>query len=171
MSRLEPGKGVDLLVETIPLLPDSVSVVVAGDGTQLTKLKKRVVELGIERRVRFLGWVQREDKFRLLREADIFCLPSSYDSFGMGFVEAMAHGLPVVALDWGPIRDVVPDGECGFLVKQATRECLAQAIMKLADNTELRKTMGANGKQWVVEQFSVDKIGKKLSVLLEMTCA
>lgn len=170
VTRVEPGKGLDLLVEAIPYLPDFVNVVVAGDGSLLQDIKNRVVDLGVERRVSFLGWVGLEEKLRLMREADIFCLPSSYDSFGMGFVEAMAHALPVVALDWGPIHDVVPDGKCGILIKQPDPKLLADAIARLAGDYELRARFGKNGQAWVLEQFGSEVVGAKIRTVMEAIC-
>ncbi|WP_305046419.1 glycosyltransferase family 4 protein [Geoalkalibacter sp.] len=170
VARVEPGKGVDLLVEAIPYLPDFVKVVVAGDGALLQGINNRVVALGVERQVSFLGWVGLEEKLRLMREADIFCLPSSYDSFGMGFVEAMAHALPVVALDWGPIHDVVPDGKCGILIKKPDPKLLADAIARLAGDYELRAGFGKNGQAWVLEQFGSEVVGAKIRTVMEAIC-
>jgi len=170
MARIENGKGVDVLIEAVPLLPGNVYVVVAGNGAQLSKLKKRVRDLSIDQRVQFLGWVEGEDKLRLLKNADIFCLPSCHDSFGMGFVEAMAYGLPVIALDWGPIHDVVPDGECGILINQPDPKHLANEIANLSENVELRKRMGKNGQHWVYQQFGVHKVGEKLRMVMEEVC-
>lgn len=170
VTRVESGKGVDLLVEALPYLPNFVKVVVAGDGSLLQTIKNRVVALGVERRVSFRGWVGLEEKLSLMREADIFCLPSSYDSFGMGFVEAMAHALPVVALDWGPIHDVVPDGKCGVLIRQADPKLLADVIARLADDYEFRTRLGKNGQDWVLEQFGSESVGTKICKMMEGIC-
>lgn len=161
LTRIEPGKGVDFLVDAMPLLPKSVRLIVAGDGSQLAMLKEQTKILGVDSRVQFFGWVTGEDKQRLFDEADIFCLPSSYDSFGMGFIEAMANGLPIVALNWGPVRDVVPNERTGILINKDEPEQLVSAIERLRDRA-LRKQMGEEGKRWVLEQFSTEKIGKDL---------
>jgi glycosyltransferase involved in cell wall biosynthesis len=158
MSRIEAGKGVDLVIEAMPLLPQSVRLIVAGDGGLLPQIKQRVTILGLESRVTFVGWVDDEEKSLLLQQTDIFCLPSSYDSFGMGFIEAMANGLPVVALNWGPICDVVPDGSVGILINDQKSVLLAEAITRLLD-IDLRREMGINAKKWVLEAFSATKVG------------
>jgi glycosyltransferase involved in cell wall biosynthesis len=170
MTRVVKGKGVDLLIESVPLLPEYVRVVIAGDGAQLLFLKERVSELNIKHRVDFRGWVDGPTKESLFGEADIFCLPSSYDSFGMGFIEAMAHGLPVVALDWGPIKDVVPHGKCGLLVKRPEPVLLAEAICRLAGDKVLRTTLGRNGQHWVVDQFSASHVGLAIRYVMEQVC-
>lgn len=166
LTRIVPGKGVDLVVEAMPHLPEDVELVIAGEGSQLACLKQRAKSLGIEHRVRFTGWVAGEEKQKLFDEADIYCLPSAYDSFGMGFLEAMANGLPVIALNWGAISDVVPDGRCGLLIRERSSTALADAINRLCDSN-LRRTMGINAKQWVLEKFAAKKVGEDIRLMME----
>lgn len=166
ITRIVPGKGVDLLIQAMPLLPKTVQLLVAGDGSQLEIIKERVKSLGLKTRVRFAGWVSEDEKQRLIDEADIFCLPSSYDSFGMGFLEAMANGLPVVALDWGPISDVVSNGRAGILIRDKDPRQLSDAIVRMMDS-DFRQWMGDAAKQWVLEQFSAGEVGKLLQVMFE----
>ena len=166
MTRIEPGKGVDLLVETMSLLPKNVRLLVAGDGSQLPRLKARASELNLCSQISFMGWVTGQPKQDLLEKADIFCLPSTYDSFGMGFLEAMANGLPVVALAWGPIADVVANGRCGFLVDERKTDLLADAIVRLMDPV-LRHEMSIEAKKWVLENFAAEKVGGSLKEMFE----
>ncbi len=166
LSRVEAGKGIDLVLEAMPYLDQNFKLVIAGDGTLLLNLKERAKKLGIENRVKFTGWVNGVVKQKLFDEADIFCLPSSYDSFGMGFLEAMANGLPIVALDWGPMADVVPDKKAGLLVQHQKPKFIAEAIKKLTD-ADLRMNMGMEGKKWVLEKFSAKKVGEQLRVIFE----
>lgn len=166
MTRLVSGKGVNLVIETMKHLPTNVQLIIAGDGTEKVKLEKQVKLLGLEQRVRFTGWVSGDIKQQLFDEADVFCLPSALDSFGMGFVEAMANGLPVVALRWGPIEDVVPDGKAGFLIDKEDSLDLAERILQLQDNN-LRKQMGEYGRTWVLQQFSAEVVGKRLAEAIE----
>jgi len=166
LARLVPGKGVDEVIEAMPLLPDEFELIVAGDGPLREKLVARMQQLGLEQRVRFAGWVAGEEKQRLFDAADVFVLPSRYDSFGMGFLEAMANGLPVVAAEWGAIPDVVPHGRCGLLVRERTPQALAQAILKLRD-VELRKQIGVEAKRWVLERFSVAVVVKEVAAMLQ----
>lgn len=161
LTRLVPGKGVDEVIEAMPLLPDEFEMIVAGDGPLRKKLTARVQQLGLVQRVRFTAWVAGEDKQRLFETADVFVLPSRYDSFGMGFLEAMANGLPVVAAEWGAIPDVVPNGRCGILVRKADPEFLIDAILALRDQ-KVRHRMGAEAKRWVLEKFSAEIVGRQL---------
>lgn len=162
MTRLVPGKGVDLAIRALLFLPTGVTLTIAGDGSARAELEELVRSLRLEDRVRFMGWVRNEDKELLLREADVFCLPSRYDSFGMGFIEAMAYSLPVVALRWGPIPDVVPDGRAGILVSVAEPAAVAGAIRQLADG-ERRMEMGRAGQRWVRERFPPKTVGLQIA--------
>ncbi|MDO8946005.1 MAG: glycosyltransferase family 4 protein [Desulfocapsaceae bacterium] len=166
LARIEPGKGVDLVIESMPFLPESTRLVIAGDGSQLQMLKMRAQTIGVNRRVEFVGWVAGDEKQRLIDEADIFCLPSSYDSFGMGFLEAMANGLPVVALDWGPIADVVPNGRCGVLIREKNAGELADALRLLMDS-DIRQKMCVESRRWVLENFSAQAVGVKIRSMME----
>jgi len=114
MSRLVNGKGIELVIEAMTKLPKTFHLTVAGDGPNAAELKALVKSFDLEKRVTFMGWINGKQKEQLLSSADLFCLPSTYDSFGMVFIEAMAFELPVVAYGWGPIADVVTSdvGEC-----------------------------------------------------------
>ncbi len=170
MTRIEAGKGVDLLIQSMPLLPDNIHLIVAGDGNQLRMLKRLVKRIGVKDRVLFTGWVMGDEKQQLLDEADIFCLPSSYDSFGMVYLEAMANGLPVVALGRGPIKDVIVNNHTGILIKKAEEQLVADAILKML-NEKSRKQMGKQAQRWVLEQFSSEVIGGNILKMIDsLTC-
>ncbi len=139
---------------------------IAGEGCLLNDLKEQANKLGVSDRVEFTGWVSGDVKQNLFDTADIFCLPTSYDSFGMGFLEAMANGLPIVAMDWGPISDIIPNGKAGYLIERSEPTLVAEAINKLSDE-KLRKKMGIEGKKWVLDQFSAKKVGEELKIIFE----
>ncbi len=166
LTRLVRGKGVDAVIEAMPFLPSEFELIVAGEGPQRPALQRRVQALGMENRVRFTGWVSGKDKQCLFDEADIFVLPTRYDSFGMGFLEAMANGLPVVAAEWGAIPDVVPHGRCGILVKKVEPQALAQAVLALHD-LQARRRMGEEAKRWVLERFSAEMVGREIAAMLQ----
>lgn len=166
VARLERGKGVDDLVEAMALLPDAYHLAIAGAGAQQAELESRVEALGLQQRVHFYGWVSGAEKQALFDQADIFCLPSRYDSFGMGYLEAMANGLPVVAYDWGPISDVVADQRCGYLAKEHTPAALAESLEQLA-SVDRRVEHGEAARLWVLEKFTATRVGQDVKRLLE----
>jgi len=161
LSRIVAGKGADLVVEATPFLDDTIQVHIAGAGSLLETLKKRVKQLNTSNLITFHGWVEGEKKQELINNADILCHPTKLDAMPMTILEAMANGLPIVALDWGPISDLVPNQKAGILIKDVDPRKLANAIKKFKD-PELRQKMGMEGKQWVLENYTSEQIGKKL---------
>lgn len=166
MTRLVRGKGLELVIEALALLPPQFILTIAGSGSLRSTLEQQVVDLGLSERVTFLGWVGGEQRLALFESHDIFVLPSQNDSFGMGFVEAMAYGLPVVALNWGAIPDVVDKDKAGILIERADPTLLAEALLKLT-SVKSRQAMGVHGKQWVLQQFSIDSVAAKLAEAVE----
>lgn len=153
MTRLVPGKGVDDVIRAMPLLPKRFTLKIAGDGEQLNELKQLVKRLGLESRVEFVGWIDYEKKQELMRNCHLFCLPSQFDSFGMGFIEAMAFGLPVVALNQGPTPDVV--GNSGILVDTPQAETLAEALLQAESDWQTR---AENAKGEALKRFAPEPI-------------
>jgi glycosyltransferase involved in cell wall biosynthesis len=160
MARLVRGKGIEIVIRAMAALPEHVRLVVAGEGAEKKKLENEVLRMGLSGRVEFSGWVSGEDKARLLREADIFCLPSTRDAFPMSYVEAMAYGVPVVGARWGGIPDMMAHGVAGLLVDPDPSE-VAGAIGALLD-PETRERMGAAAKEWVLSISSPEVVGKTL---------
>lgn len=166
MARLVTGKGVDVIIRAMAKLPENVHLTVAGDGDQREKLQQLVDHLGLGGRVSFAGWVSGRKKQKLLDDADIFCLPSTYDAFPMSMVEAMANGIPVVAVRWGGIPDMVAHELAGILVDQAEPEAIAGAIGRLLDEA-LRLRMGADAKRWILEISAAEHVGKLLKDVID----
>lgn len=163
MTRLIEGKGVEVVIEALARLPDEFQLVIAGDGNKKNELMALVSKLKLDERVCFTGWVDGNQKEALLKEADIFCLPSSYDSFGMVFIEAMAFDLPVIAYSWGPIADVVtPD--VGICCSAPTVDEVHAAVIDVAN--DLTRFSG-NGPKKVLTQYNADIASKKIIDLLK----
>ena len=166
MARLVAGKGVDIIVRAMVGIPENVHLTIAGDGDQRIVLQQLVDHLGLSARVRFTGWVSGKEKQQLLDDADIFCLPSTYDAFPMSMVEAMANGIPVVAVRWGGIPDMVAHDLAGILVDKAEPEAIANAILKLLDE-KTRLRMGMDARRWIVGISATEHVGKLLKDVVD----
>lgn len=166
MSRLVEGKGVELIIESMLFLPDKYHLSIAGDGPLMSSLKNRAASLKLDNRVNFFGWVYGKAKQKALDEAHIFCHLTSLDAMPMNILEAMANGLPVVALKWGPIPDIVSNESTGLLVEVTEPKKIAESIMKL-DDPVIRGKMGLEAQNRVLKYFTADKIGRFLSSNLE----
>ena len=97
----------------------------------------------------------------LLRNADIFCLPSTYDAFPMTMVEAMCYGIPVVAVKWGGIPDMAEHGKAGYLADEPDPEMIANMILMLLDPSK-RSVMCMNAKKWVLQISSPEHVACSL---------
>ena len=159
LARLIPEKGIDNVVKALALLDPRFHLTVAGDGPHREALERLVAELGLCDRVEFLGWISGERKIEWLRSSDVYCLPSRYDSFGMTFIEAMASGLPVVALNREAIPDVVPNQVAGILLDTDSPSSLAGAI---EEAYQARVAMGLAGRRHVLKSFSQEGISLRL---------
>lgn len=131
MTRIEDGKGIDDVIDTARLFPNNYKLIIAGDGSKLGTMKERANGI---KNINFLGWVDYEKKSELLRDADIFFLPSKFDSFGMVYLEAMSAGLPIVALNTRAVPYVVDNGTAGILVDNAQPELYFNAIKRIESN-------------------------------------
>jgi len=154
LGTLGPHKGPDVLIKAmskiIKHVPD-VELVFAGKGVMRDELEMLSKDLGIEKNVRFVGFVDDDLKGSYYKAADVFVLPStmSTESFGIVNLEAMACSVPIVASKIGGIPDVVKDGENGLLVQPRNSDALADAIIYLLENEDIREKMGKNGREKV----------------------
>ena len=112
-----------------------------GDGELREAVERQTESLGIRDRVLFLG--NRSDVYPLLREADLFLLPSKFEGMPMTIIEAMGTGLPIVATAVGGVPDMLKNLESGLLVSPEPEQ-VADAVCKLLDSEDLRKTLGSN---------------------------
>jgi glycosyltransferase involved in cell wall biosynthesis len=137
-GRLSPEKGVLELVAAA----DGMKLVVAGDGP----LRPRVPGA--------LGFVPHGELQGLYARAAVVACPSRREGFGVACLEAMSHGRPVVATDVGGLRDLVVDGETGLVVPPRRPEALRAALERLLGDEQLRRRLGASGRERAREHFS-----------------
>ncbi|NYZ17918.1 glycosyltransferase [Azospirillum sp. RWY-5-1] len=154
VGRLVRQKGVDLILEAMARTPVPLDLTVVGDGGARPALEAQAAALGLQTRVRFAGWLERTALPDAYRAADLFVFPSRDEGMPNVVLEAMATGLPVAATDIAGNRDLVVDGETGFLLPVDDVAALTAALERLAANPDLRRRMGAAGRRRVVERFS-----------------
>jgi len=112
--------------------------------------------------IKSVGWLQPKQMPRLYKQADICVFPSIWpEPFGLGAVEAMAAGKPVVASNVEGLKQIVIDQETGFLVRPGDADDLAEKIEILLDNPKLRNTMGQAGRKRVEEKYEWNNIFEK----------
>jgi len=161
IGRLERRKGVKHLIKAfyeLSIIDDRVRLVIAGDGPDRTKLEQFVEMYELQSRVSFAGYVNEQEKCRLLGEADVFCSPALYgESFGIVLLEALAQQIPIVAgNNPGYVAVMQELGEVSIVNPKDTEE-FGRRLHLLLHNKELRKIW----KQWAasyVKQFDYDKV-------------
>jgi D-inositol-3-phosphate glycosyltransferase len=170
VGRIDPIKGIDTLIDTMPLVmePELHYVLIGGDldedGNPIGPLKavqERVAELGMSRRCRFLG-AQPQDMLPLYYSAsDVVAVPSRYESFGLVAVEAMATGTPVIASSVGGLAFTVEDGRNGLLVPYGNARALARAIDRLLEDDDFREAMSFHAVA-DAQRFSWDAVADQV---------
>lgn len=158
VARLDPVKRLDNLLGAVARLPE-VRLVVVGEGQERCRLTRLASELGVEQRAQFVG--SQRDVLPWLAASDLFVLSSDWEGLSMAVLEAMAAGLPVVAMETGGMPDVVLPGVTGRLVPPGQVDALAQAIAGLLDDAGLRQDMGRAAAKRVADSFSLDQMAER----------
>ena len=114
-----------------------------GDGTARNKLEELAESLGIAERVHFLGRVVGDDLPELYRTGDVFSITSKTETQSIVLLEAMASGLPAVAVRAGAIHELVKNGENGYLCEPDDEKAVAKGLVRILQDDELRKKMSA----------------------------
>lgn len=163
LSRLVPGKGLELAIRTFQRLEDA-TLTIAGDGPLRAAQEKHVADLGLEN-VRFIGYVDGEEKREAYARANVFFFPSLLDE-GMPttVLEAMSYGLPVVTRSVGGLRDFFNE-RMGFASEgQSDREF---AEMLEALTPEVRQEMGDYNRRYAREHFSASQVAQRLESMYD----
>jgi teichuronic acid biosynthesis glycosyltransferase TuaC len=158
-------KGHDYVIRALPEIIEKVPELVyliVGSGPEEDCLKQLVDQLGLNDYVEFCGRKDHEMVMKYMSICDLFVMPSWDEGFGVVYLEAMAHGKPVIACRGQGIQDVIVGGETGLLVKPKDLESLKEAMMRLLTDRRLAKDMGRKGKQVVLSDFTWEKSAQKL---------
>jgi glycosyltransferase involved in cell wall biosynthesis len=167
IGRIDKGKGVDLLLESMQIVWKRLSgvyLVLLGRSTEDTLRIKRLCQE--ESRVIILPDASEKTKVDALSACDVLVLPSIYESFGGVFLEAWSAGKPVIGCRIPAVKCVVSDEVDGFLVSLDVRE-LAERIIYLLENEDEAKRMGERGKQKVLKNYTWEIIAKKTLAVYE----
>lgn len=150
-GRLHVNKGFDILLRALRLIPGAM-LWLAGDGPEENNLKSLSRELGIDSRVRFLGW--RSDVTALMATGDLFVCPSRHEGLGSIVMESWAHGCPIVATNSQGPGEVIQHGVTGLVVPVDQDESLAGAINELLRDAVLREQFAAQAKEHYLTHYS-----------------
>lgn len=161
-SRLVTKNAVEDIVKAMPLLPANVKLVIAGRGHMEDSIRRLSAMLGVENRVRFLGWISHEEMPKYLKASDIFIRVPISEGFGNSYVEAMICGLPCVATPVGGILDFIKDRETGMFAEVRNPESVAGAVLELIRNQELVSKIKRQSFEMVKEKYDWPIIAEEM---------
>lgn len=168
VGRLVPWKGMDILIDVMPLLlrdDASVKLKILGDGPERTNLEKLIHSLGLENSVELLGQKPHDEVLAYIKTADIFVLHSNYEGLSHVILEAFNCGTPVIATKAGGNVELVDGHDNGLLVDFGDREQLAEAIKKLLQDPSLRDAFSSHAQRYVTPFLKEQMITKTIEVL------
>lgn len=168
VARLTNQKGIKYLLKAFQIIlkdfPKSCLLVV-GYGPQEKKLKELALDLNIASSVKFPGF--REDTIEIINIMDVFVLPSLWEGMPNVVLEAYVLSKPVIATQVDGAKEIIQDNKTGFLVPPRDWEKLANAIKLLLKNQKTREEFGKKGKEFVAQNFSLDRMVKDIEELYE----
>ena len=164
MGEIGERKGAFDLLEAIPTVLQAVPDAFfrfAGNG-ETDALQARADDLGIAAHVDVMGWTAGEDKTRAFQTADVYCLPSYAENLPVSILEAMAARLPVVGTPVAGTPEEIIEGETGFMIEPGDRPEMAERLVRLLKDPELRAEMGAAGRLRAEAHFDNEVVCTRL---------
>lgn len=172
VTRMQPGdqdKGLELCLRAFARVRDGHpdwTLEIAGEGSERPRFEKAAKKLGLGAQVRFHGAVDDETLKGLYRQCRLFCLPSTKEGFGIVYIEAMLHGLPVLAVRATAVPEVVGDGVSGLLSKPGDMDGLAANMDRLLSNAPLLDAL-SSGALEDARRFSFPVFQSRVEALLD----
>jgi len=163
-GRIDREKGLFDLVESAKSICSQkadVSFIIAGDGRDLNKLKRKIKKMGLQNRFTFLGQIEKDQMIKLYQNATLFILPSYREGLPTVLLEAMSCGLPVIATDVRGNRDLISNGENGLLVPPKDPKKMAETIITLLEDEKLMERLGKNARKTIIEKYTWNDIFDK----------
>lgn len=164
IGRLTPGKGLDVLLDTIARHSEPHwHVALIGEGEQAIELNSLAKELGISDRIHFYGF--RLDRLAFLKGFDVFVLPSRSEGIPRCLMESMAAEVPIVATDIPGCRNLIDGENTGLLFPVDDSKALGDRIKKLSHAKHLRRELSQNGKAFLEEHYSAARMAREYEKL------
>ena len=169
LGRVSLEKNIDKIIKALAIIGDkkidNFKFIVVGDGTAVKQLNSLANSLGLTEKVKFVGAIEREKVRHYYQIGDIFSFSSTSETFGMVIIEALASGLPVLAVKAPGAVDIITDGLDGILVEDDVYQ-FAEQLENLIKNRELRQELSSNALQ-TVKRYSSDTISDQVLALYE----
>lgn len=175
IGQLTVRKCFDMVVGAMPAVverfPQASFVFVTHNPEQRARLLQLATEAGVAANLHFLGTISEEEKLALLRASAVLPFPSRYEGFGLPILEGMAAGVPVVSTNIPVVNELICDGVDGLLTPYDDQAALTAAILRLLDDTPLRKRLVAGGRRAMIERFDPQQLTAQVIAVYEQVRA
>jgi len=169
MGRLVPEKGANQLISAIALLKQKnelVNLLIAGCGEEENNLRAQAENMGISAQIKFMGWIEKEEKTAFFKNIDVLCIPSLSETFGLVVLEAWKNYVPVIAAKTGGLAEIIENEKTGLHYPKGDIHALAENIEKiLFSEKNLRQELADNGRE-EVKKYGFEESAKRLDKLL-----
>jgi len=171
-------KGLHNLLDALPLILEKhseITLTIAGTGPDETALKNQASKLNLNQQVTFLGSVENKNLPALYQSSEIVVFPSiiakdgDREGFGLVLVEALACECAAVVSDLPAMQDIVKDNENALIFQQKNPAQLAEKVIQLLDDKELRLALGKKGRQIMLNRYDWEIIATRYKSLIEKT--
>jgi 1,4-alpha-glucan branching enzyme len=170
VGRVDKRKGIDFLIESIPLVlkrNPRAKLYIGGMGKHLAACQHLVKTCRLEGHVIFLGYIPEENLNEWYNSVMCVVVPSRFEGFGLTAVEAMAAGTPVVATNVDGLRTLVRNGVNGYLVDYGSRDELSDRIASVLEDPEIRQAFSQKGQETVQACYDWDVVASRISAELD----
>ncbi|MEM6631342.1 MAG: glycosyltransferase family 4 protein [Bacteroidota bacterium] len=161
VGRLHPIKGLDALIQAMPMVNKFIKLVLVGDGPMRPELERLIRKEKLKERVILTGALPKDKAMEWMEKGFALILPSYFETQGIVLLEANAKKVPVLASYAGGMKEVVIDNYNGLFFEPGNPQDIARKINQLYESTESQKRLGENGQKLVKERFHWDMIGEQ----------
>ena len=157
VGRLVFYKNVEVLIKAIKIVKKQekkIKLIIVGGGPLLEKIQEMIENLGLKDNIIIKGYVDSEEKIKLISESNAMVFPSECEGFGLVILEAFSQNKPVIVSDIPPMSEIINHEETGFVLNPNDEKEWAEYILKLIKNPQESQKMGRNGNQILKTKYS-----------------
>ena len=167
VGRLVEAKGYHHLINSLHLLDQRLVCLILGDGHLKHDLAQQIEQLGMQERIRLVGFCEPEDVLSIVYSSDIFVMPSISEGTPIAILEAAALGKPIVATNTGGIPEIFTNNENAVLVESGNEKQFADALSRLCDHQDWAKELGNRARAHIQNSYSLDSQVKETLVVYQ----
>ena len=170
IGRLVDYKNLDTVIEAFAPISERLTnakLIILGDGPMRHHWEQKAVSLGIQTKVEFKGFVNEDEKIKLLSKCSALVFPSLVEGFGMVILEAFALSKPVIVSDIESLRELVEDGVNGFVLPPSQVEQWTAKMNTILTDQSIVRTMGREGRKRVESYYTMNKVSRMMESLYQ----